>query len=94
MPAGENPGLWLLDIIRRAACGKPQAEGTGFLPARKAARQAEPQSAARPAPKHRLRRVLGVLLVLVLLAALFAAGMWWYLGGDMNTLPKPGAVLM
>ena len=32
----DKPALWLLDMIRRAACGLPQAEGTGFLPARKA----------------------------------------------------------
>lgn len=31
--AADNPGLWLLDMVRRAAAGLPQAEGTGFLPA-------------------------------------------------------------
>lgn len=39
VPAGENPALWLLDIIRRTAANKPQAEGTGFLPARRAAKK-------------------------------------------------------
>ena len=39
VPAGENPALWLLDIIRRTAANKPQAEGTGFLPARRAAKR-------------------------------------------------------
>ena len=85
VPAGENPGLWLLDIIRRAACGKPQAEGTGFLPARKAARQAEPQPAARLVPKHRLRRAFGVLLVLAVLAL---AAAWILTGGDLAALPQ------
>ena len=33
VPAGENAALWLLDVIRRAAAGLPQAEGTTFLPA-------------------------------------------------------------
>lgn len=34
VPAGENPALWLLDIIRRTAANKPQAEGQAFcLPA-------------------------------------------------------------
>ena len=33
VPAGENAALWLLDLIRRAAAGLPQAEGTSFLPA-------------------------------------------------------------
>lgn len=54
VPAGENPALWLLDIIRRTAANKPQAEGTGFLPARRAAKKdvlPGPQPrAASPAP--------------------------------------------
>ena len=28
----ENPGLWLLDMLRRAACGLPQAGGTSWQP--------------------------------------------------------------
>ena len=92
VPAGENAALWLLDLIRRAAAGVPQAEGTGFLPARKAAKKN-----AKPGPepkRHPLRRVCAVLAVILLLAALCAAGAWWYLGGDVNTLPRPGAVLV
>ena len=38
IPLEENPALWLLDMIRRAASSLPQAEETGFLPARRAAR--------------------------------------------------------
>ena len=54
VPAGENPALWLLDIIRRTAANKPQAEGTGFLPARRAAKKdvlpGPHAQAASPAP--------------------------------------------
>lgn len=32
----ENPGLWLLDLLRRAACGLPQAGGTSWQPYGKA----------------------------------------------------------
>ena len=52
VPAGENPALWLLDIIRRTAANKPQAEGTGFLPARRAAKKDVLPS---PQPKLLLR---------------------------------------
>ena len=72
VPAGENPALWLLDIIRRTAANKPQAEGTGFLPARRAAKKDVLPS---PQPKrHPLRRVCMTLLVLALLAAFAAVG--------------------
>ena len=30
VPAGDNPALWLLDMIRRAATGSPQAQGVSF----------------------------------------------------------------
>ncbi len=79
----DNPGLWLLDMIRRAAAGLPQAEGTGFLPAGQA-----PQAAARPQPKkkkHPLRVFLAVL-VLLLLAGFGAA--WYLTGGDLTALPQ------
>ena len=50
VPLADRPALWLLDMIRRAACDLPQAAGTGFLPARKAARTAQPEAAPpRPA---------------------------------------------
>ena len=92
VPAGENAALWLLDIIRRAAANKPQAEGTGFLPARKATKQN-----AQPGPqpgRHPLRRVLMAVLLLALLTAAALAVAWWYTGGDVNTLPRPGATLV
>ena len=47
VPAADNAALWLLDMIRRAAAGLPQAEGTGFLPAGQAAQNhAEPGAAS------------------------------------------------
>ena len=86
VPAGENPALWLLDIIRRTAANKPQAEGTGFLPARRAAKKDVPPG---PQPKrHPLRRVCMTLLVLALLAALAVVGAWKYTNGNFYALPE------
>lgn len=93
VPAADNAALWLLDMIRRAACDLPQAEGTGFLPARKAAQnapdpEAEKQHAGQKPPrrKHHWGRWL---LVLLLLALLGAAGWYrYYLGGDWASLAE------
>ena len=91
VPASDNPALWLLDMIRRAASDLPQAAGTGFLPARKAVQTArtpapEQKSATPPRPRRRHRWgrwVLGLLL----LALLAAAGWYWYTtGGDWERL--------
>lgn len=84
----DKPALWLLDMIRRAACGLPQAGGTGFLPARKAEKTAQPEAAPAPKKPRRARRVLVVLLVLAALAALAAAGAWVYTGGNFYALPQ------
>ena len=69
----ENPGLWLLDMLRRAACGLPQAGGTNWQPYGRAVPDAALTPAALtaeplvlPRPK---RRRLGKALVV-----LFAAG--------------------
>lgn len=65
VPAGENAALWLLDLIRRAAAGLPQAEGTSFLPAH---------------PKRRRGRRALLLLCLAALAVggcWYAAGGDW-----------------
>ena len=71
VPSSDNAALWLMDMIRRAACDYPQAEGTGFLPARKAAQNGPaPETgtnAAKPEPprrKHHRGRWLLVLLLL------------------------------
>lgn len=89
----ENPGLWLLDMLRRAACGLPQAGGTGWQPYGKAVPDAAltpaALAAAPPAPprpkRHRIGKVLAVLLLLALAA--LAAG-WYYTGGDLAALPQ------
>lgn len=84
--ADDSPALWLLDIIRRAAAGLPQAKGTGFLPARKVTK---PDSTPAETPpqksrKHPLRRVLSVLVVVAL--AVFAAA-WYWTDGHLVALP-------
>lgn len=89
----ENLGLWLLDLLRRAACGLPQAGGTNWQPYGRAVPDAALTPAsltaappAQPRPKHhRLGRVLTVLLLLALAA--LAAG-WYYTGGDLAALPQ------
>ncbi len=82
----DSPALWLLDIIRRAAAGLPQAKGTGFLPARKATKpNASPAETPPPKPrKHPLRRVVSVLVVVAL--AVFAAA-WYWTNGQLTALP-------
>ena len=89
----ENPGLWLLDMLRRAACGLPQAGDTNWQPygcaVPDAALTPATLAAAPPAPphpkRHRLGRVLAVLLLLALAA--LATG-WYYTGGDLAALPQ------
>lgn len=93
VPPDENPGLWLLDMLRRAACGLPQAGGTSWQPYGRAVPDAAltpaALAAAPPAPprpkRHRLGKVLGLLLLLVLAA--LAAG-WYYTGGNLAALPQ------
>ncbi len=93
VPLDENPGLWLLDMLRRAACGLPQAGGTSWQrygsPVPDAvltpAALCAPQPAQPQPRRHRLRRALG-LLVLLGLAVLAAS--WYYTGGDLAALPQ------
>ena len=89
----ENPGLWLLDMLRRAACGLPQAGGTSWQPYGKAVPDATltPASltAAPPAqPRPRRRRLGKALVVLLLLALAALAAGWYYTGGDLAALPQ------
>lgn len=93
LASDENLGLWLLDLLRRAACGLPQAGGTNWQPYGRAVPDAALTPAALaavpPAPprpkRHRLGKALVVLLLLALAA--LAAG-WYYTGGDLAALPQ------
>lgn len=89
----ENPGLWLLDMLRRAACGLPQAGGTSWQPYGKAV----PDTALMPAaltavplvpPRPKRRRLGKALAVLLLLALAALAAGWYYTGGDLAALPQ------
>lgn len=93
----DTPALWLLDMIRRAASGLPQAAGTSWqkygrvVPADALTAQTLPDKPENTAPakpprkRHRMRNALIFLLVLALAA--FAAA-WYYTGGDLTALPQ------
>ena len=93
----DAPALWLLDMIRRAASGLPQAAGTSWqkygraVPADVLTVRSLPDKPENTAPtkpprkRHRVRKYLIVLLLLVL-AVLAAA--WYYTGGDLTALPQ------
>ena len=93
----DAPALWLLDMIRRAASGLPQAAGTSWqkygravpadvLTVRSLPDKPENTAPAKPPRKrHRMRNALIFLLVLALAA--FAAA-WYYTGGDLTALPQ------
>lgn len=93
----DAPALWLLDMIRRAASGLPQAAGTSWqkygraVPADVLTVQTLPDKPENTAPakpprkRHKARNALIFLLVLALAA--FAAA-WYYTGGDLTALPQ------
>ena len=93
----DAPALWLLDMIRRAASGLPQAAGTSWqkygraVPADVLTAQTLPDKPENTAPakpprkRHRVRNALIFLLILTL--ASFAAA-WYYTGGDLTALPQ------
>ena len=90
----DGPGLWLLDMIRRAACGLPQVPGTSWQHYRDPVPEAVPappaaQAEVRPAPPKKKRRWLRrVLVLLVALALAVLAAGWWFTGGDLTALPQ------
>ena len=94
VPLADRPALWLLDMIRRAACGLPQVPGTSWQHYRDPVPEAVPappaaQAEARPAPPKKKRRWLRrVLLLLVALALAALAAGWWFTGGDLTALPQ------
>ena len=90
---GGKKGCWLLDMLRRAACGLPQAGGTSWQPYGKAV----PDTALMPAaltavplvpPRPKRRRLGKALAVLLLLALAALAAGWYYTGGDLAALPQ------
>ena len=93
----DAPALWLLDMIRRAASGLPQAAGTSWqkygraVPADVLTAQTLPDKPENTAPakpprkRHRVRNAL--IFLLVLTRAAFAAA-WYYTGGDLTALPQ------
>ena len=92
----DGPGLWLLDMIRRAACGLPQVPGTSWQHYRDPVPEAvsappAAQAEARPAPPKKKRRWLRrVLLLLVALALAALAAGWWFTGDPAR---RPSAAL-
>ena len=87
--AADNPGLWLLDMVRRAAAGLPQAEGTGFLPAGQVKQSDPPGRSQSKDPTPKKKHLLRVLLAVLVILALAAFGVAWYLtDGDLAALPQ------
>jgi len=90
----DNPGLWLLDMVRRAAAGLDQAPGTRWQSWRSLRRRPravmEPAALAPapPAPRPRRRRSHRGLVVLALLAAAALAVAWQLTGGRLSALPE------
>ena len=97
MANADTPALWLLDMIRRAASGLPQAAGTIWqkygraipadaLTAQRLPDKPEPDApTAAPRKRHRVRNAL--IFLLILARAAFAAA-WYYTGGDLAALPQ------
>ena len=92
----DAPALWLLDMIRRAASGLPQAAGTSWqkygraVPADVLTVQTlpdKPENAAPAKPPRKRHRVRNALIFLLVLALAAFAAAWYYTGGDLTALP-------
>lgn len=89
----DTPALWLLDMLRRAASGLPQAAGTSWqkygraIPSDALTVQTLPDNAPAKLRRkhHRLRNFMVFLLILAL--AGFAAA-WYSTDGDLTALPQ------
>ena len=80
----DGPGLWLLDMIRRAACGLPQVPGTSWQHYRDPVPEAvsappAAQAEVHPAPPKKKRRWLRRVLLLLVALALAALAAGWVL---------------
>lgn len=93
----DAPALWLLDMIRRAASGLPQAAGTSWqkygraVPADVLTAQTlqdKPENTAPAKPPRKRHRVRNVLIFLLVLALAAFAAAWYYTGGDLTALPQ------
>ena len=93
----DAPALWLLDMVRRAASGLPQAAGTSWqkygraIPADALTAQTlpdKPENTAPAKPPRKRHRVRNALLFLLILALAAFAAAWYYTGGDLTALPQ------
>ena len=86
----DNPALWLLDLIRRAADGSPQAPEVRFVRrGRKAGLRVDPaQAGEEPAPPAaRRRRPVRLALVLGVVALAGLAAALRFTDGNLAALP-------
>ena len=93
----DAPALWLLDMIRRAASGLPQAAGTSWqkygraVPADVLTARSlpdKPENTAPAKPPRKRHRVWNALIFLLVLALAAFAAAWYYTGGDLTALPQ------
>ena len=93
----DTPALWLLDMVRRAASGLPQAAGTSWqsygkaIPADVLTAQSlpdKPENTAPAKPPCRHHRLRNFLIIMLLLALAGLAAAWYYTGGDLTALPQ------
>lgn len=89
----DAPALWLLDMLRRAASGLPQAAGTSWqkygraIPSDALTVQTLPDNApAKLRRKHHRLRNFMVFLLILALAGVAAA--WYSTDGDLTALPQ------